>query len=258
MITRHRSAATQAQTEIQLPLLRIAGLRKTYGALAVVDQLEFELSDGEALGIIGPNGAGKTTLFNLITGSVRSDEGVIELSGENLTSLSLTARCRKGIARSFQIPQPFSGMTVFENLLVGAFFGAGIPKSDAENLAFEILEQTGLAKKANTYASSLNLLERKRLELARALTVKPKLLLLDEIAGGLTEQECLLLIQTIKEIRTKGISIIWIEHIVHVLLAVVDRILVMDFGQKIADGDPESVVSSDAVREIYLGIESHG
>ena len=238
------------------PILRLSGLSKSYGALIVVDDLDLHLDQDSALGIIGPNGAGKTTLFNLVTGSVRPDKGMIELEGKDITNLSLTARCHKGVARSFQIPQPFSGMTVFENLLVGAFFGAGSSRSEAEEETFDILYQTGLIDKANTYASSLTLLERKRLELARALSARPKLLLLDEIAGGLTEQECLLLIRTIEDIRKKGITIIWIEHIVHVLLAVVDRLMVMDFGQKIADGDPKSVITSEDVREIYLGVET--
>ncbi len=236
-------------------VLALSGLSKSYGALVVVDQLNLDLADGEALGIIGPNGAGKTTLFNLITGAARHDQGELEFSGRRITGLSMTARCRAGIARSFQVPQPFTGMTVFENLMVGAEFGASLPAGRAQTKCLEILEQTGLINRANDRAGQLTLLERKRLELARALAAEPKLLLLDEIAGGLTEQECQSLIKTIQEIRATGLSIIWIEHIVHALIAVVDRLVVLNFGRKIAEGKPDQVLASPEVRKIYLGIE---
>ena len=236
-------------------VLVISGLSKAFGALVVVDQLDLDLTRGEALGIIGPNGAGKTTLFNLITGAVRHDQGELEFSGRPISNLSMTARCRAGISRSFQVPQPFTGMTVFENLMVGAEFGANLSAGRAHSKCLEVLEQTGLMDRANDRAGKLTLLERKRLELARALAAEPKLLLLDEIAGGLTEQECQSLIRTIQEIRATGLSIIWIEHIVHALIAVVDRLIVLNFGRKIAEGEPEKVLASPEVRKIYLGIE---
>lgn len=236
-------------------LLSVTDLRKSFGAVIVADGTSFEVPSGSAVGILGPNGAGKTSLFNLITGALRPDSGRITFSGDDITRESAANRCKRGIARSFQVPQPFAGMTVFENALVGATQGARLSGSEAESHAFEVLESTGLSQKANLRAGSLTLLERKRLELARALAARPKLLLLDEIAGGLTEAECIGLIDTIKRIHANGTTIIWIEHVVHALLAVVEQLVVIDFGRKIAEGDPKAVMESDIVQEIYLGIE---
>ena len=207
------------------------------------------------MGIIGPNGAGKSTLFNLITGNLKADEGSIHFDGRDVTNVSAMERCLTGIGRSFQIPQPFGGMTVFENALVGATQGAGMSGHAAERHAMDVLEQTGLLARANTRAGTLTLLERKRLELTRALAAKPKLLLLDEIAGGLTEAECQSLITTIKDIHASGTTIIWIEHVVHALLAVVERLIVIDFGKKIAEGEPKAIMESAEVKEIYLGVD---
>jgi len=239
-----------------MPILSLEGLTKRYGAVVVADGINLDLAAGEALGVIGPNGAGKTSLFNLIAGNVRADAGHIRFQDAEITALSAALRCRRGIARSFQIPHPFVGMTVFENVVVGAAFGGGMAERDAYPRAAEILEITGLRRKANLVAGSLTLLERKRLEMARALATGPKLLLLDEIAGGLTEAECLDLVATIRDLRKTGISIIWIEHIVHALLAVVDRLAVVNFGRLIANGDPQTVIRSGEVAEIYLGIEA--
>ena len=212
------------------------------------------LDEGEALGIIGPNGAGKSTLFNLITGSLTSDTGTTNFDGNDMTNLPAYARCRAGIVRSYQIPHPFGGMTVFENLLVGAAFGGGEKEAESYDHCAQILERTGLIDKANTLAGSLTLLERKRLEMARALATRPKVLLLDEIAGGLTEHEVKDLIETINEIHGQGTSIIWIEHIVHALLSVVERLVVINFGQKLDDGNPETVINSPEVQKVYMGI----
>jgi branched-chain amino acid transport system ATP-binding protein len=239
-----------------MPILRLDGLTKRYGAVVVADGIDLALDEGEALGIIGPNGAGKTSIFNLIAGTVRVDGGHIRFKDADVTPLSAAARCHLGIARSFQIPHPFTGMTVFENIVVGAAFGGGIGERDAYPRAAEVLEITGLRRKANVVAGSLTLLERKRLEMARALATNPKLLLLDEIAGGLTEAECLELVATIRDLRKTGISIIWIEHVVHALLAVIDRLTVINFGRLIANGDPQTVIKSGEVAEIYLGIEA--
>jgi branched-chain amino acid transport system ATP-binding protein len=239
-----------------MSILELSQVTKRYGALIVADQIDLDLASGEALGIIGPNGAGKTTLFNLITGAARADAGVIRFRNSDISYLRADQRCRIGVSRSFQIPHPFAGMTVFENVLVGATFGAGLSERAAYGRVMEILELAGIADKANAVAGALTLLERKRLEMARALATSPKLLLLDEIAGGLTEPECQELVAAIKEIRSTGISIIWIEHIVHALIAVVDRLIVIDFGRKIADGDPREVIASPQVREIYMGIEA--
>lgn len=238
------------------PLLELRVVSKSYGALVVTDALDLAVERGEALGVIGPNGAGKTTMFNLITGTSTPDAGQVIYKSGDITGLSAARRCQLGITRSFQIPQPFSGMTVFENLLVGASFGARLAKTEAEEACASALDLTGLWPKANARASTLTLLERKRLELARSLAVKPDLLLLDEIAGGLTEGECRELVQSIREIRTSGVTIVWIEHVVHALLAVVDRLMVIDFGRKIADGDPHTTMESDKVREIYIGIDA--
>ena len=235
-------------------LLTLTNLSKSFGSLQVIEGFNMHLVEGEALGIIGPNGAGKSTLFNLITGSLASDAGTIEFKGQDLTRLPAYARCRAGIGRSYQIPHPFGGMTVFENLLVGAAFGGGEKEAESYDHCAQVLERTGLIAKANTLAGSLTLLERKRLELARAMATKPKILLLDEIAGGLTEHEVKELIETIKGIHAQGTSIIWIEHIVHALLSVVDRLVVINFGQKLDDGDPETVINSPEVQKVYMGI----
>lgn len=238
------------------PILELRELSKAYGAVVVADSLSYQLDPGEALGVIGPNGAGKTSMFNLITGTVQANSGDVFFNNEPITNVSAAARCRAGIARSFQVPQPFGAMSVFENVLVAATQGAGLSGHEANNRALVTLERTGLLGRANAAAGSLTLLERKRLELARALGAGPSLLLLDEIAGGLTEQECHALIATINDVRSSGVSIIWIEHVVHALLAVVDRLIVIDFGKKIAEGEPKKIMASREVQEIYLGIEA--
>ncbi len=238
------------------PILELKELCKSYGAVVVADSLSYTLAQGEALGVIGPNGAGKTSMFNLITGTVAAASGDVLFKNESITSFSAAARCRAGIARSFQVPQPFGAMSVFENVLVAATQGAGLSGHEANDRSLQVLEQTGLIGRANAMAGSLTLLERKRLELARALGAGPSLLLLDEIAGGLTEQECQALIETINAVRASGVSIIWIEHVVHALLAVVDRLIVIDFGRKIAEGEPQSIMASREVQEIYLGMEA--
>jgi branched-chain amino acid transport system ATP-binding protein len=208
----------------------------------------------KALGIIGPNGAGKSTLFNLITGMLRPDRGRILLEGRDITALAPEQRCRAGLGRSFQIPLPFEHLSVFENLSVAALFGGGMPQAEAVQLCGETLALTGLEAKANIRAGSLSLLDRKRLELARALATRPRILLLDEIAGGLTDAECHILIETIRSIHARGVSIIWIEHVVHALLAVVSRLIVLDFGRIVAEGDPPEVMRSSEVQTIYMGV----
>jgi len=239
-----------------MPLIELHNARKAFGSLVVTDDLSMHLDAGEALGVIGPNGAGKTTLFNLISGGLSPDSGTVKFDGDDITGVPAHERCRRGIGRSYQVPHPFIGMTVFENLLVGAAFGTGRSEAQCHQDCADVLERTGLIAKANNLAGSLSLLERKRLELARALASDPKVLLLDEIAGGLTEEECFALVDTIKDIRADGISIIWIEHIVHALLSVVDRLIVINFGQKLDDGDPHTVMNSSQVQEIYMGISA--
>ena len=182
--------------------------------------------------------------------------GRVLFEGRDISAASPHARCRNGIGRTFQIPRPFEDMTVFENVLVGATYGRRKTERASYESSALALERTGLLPRANALAGDLTLLERKRLELARALATEPRVLLLDEIAGGLTETEVEELIGTIKDLRAEGISIIWIEHIVHALLAVVDRLLAMDFGRKVAEGDPESVINSREVQDVYLGTDA--
>ena len=237
-------------------LLDVAGLKKSFGSIVVADDLDLAVAAGEAVGIIGPNGAGKTSLFNLITGDLTQDDGVIRLDGGDLVGVAPQGRCRVGLGRTRQIPQPFEKLTVFENLLVGAVHGRRKSEREAAQSCGEILSRLGLLKRANTLAGSLTLLERKRLEMARALATEPRLLLLDEIAGGLTEGECLALVETIRDIHRSGVAILWIEHVVHALLAVVDRLVVLNFGRKIAEGAPKDVMQRAEVRQIYIGIEA--
>lgn len=236
-------------------LLRLENVSKSFGALKAVDGLSVSLQTGEALGILGPNGAGKSTLFNLIAGHMRPDAGRILYDGNDITTRPAAERCRLGIGRSFQIPHPFAGMTVFENLLVGAVFGGGLTERAGAAECDAILRRTGLAAKANRLAGSLTLLDRKRLELARAMSTRPRLLLLDEIAGGLTDDETLLLTDTINSLRREGVSIIWIEHVVRALLRVVDRLVVIDLGALLQEGDPQAVMASREVREVYMGMD---
>jgi len=238
------------------PILALETISKRFGAVVVADSIDLALNQGEALGIIGPNGAGKTSLFGIATGTLAPDAGRVVFAGEDITGLPAERRCRKGLARSFQIPQPFTGMTVFENVVVAAAFGANEREAAVYDRCADLLERCGLASKANRPAGGLTLLDRKRLELARALATKPRVLLLDEVAGGLTEHECALLVALIKDVRASGVSIIWIEHVVHALLAIIDRLLVLHGGKFIAEGDPRTVIRSPQVAEIYLGIDA--
>lgn len=238
-----------------MSILCLQQLRKSFGALTVADEVSFEVAEGEALGIIGPNGAGKSTLISLIAGNLAADSGRIEFQGRDITGATAAERARAGIGRSFQIPRPFNKMTVFENLLVAAAFGRGRGEAEVEGDCVEILRQTGMRKRANVPAGRLSLLERKRLELARGLASGPSLLLLDEVAGGLTEGECRSLTAAVKDIQGRGITIVWIEHVLHALVAVVERLLVLDFGKVVSMGEPEEIMNSDEVKRIYLGIE---
>jgi branched-chain amino acid transport system ATP-binding protein len=226
-------------------------MSKSYGALVVTDGLSLDVDEGEILGVLGPNGAGKTTLFNLIAGTVRPDSGSVRFQDADISRQDAAARCKLGISRSFQVPHPFGGMTVFENVLVGAAFGRN-PRNP-ETRALAVLDQTGMRGKANQLAGSLTLLDRKRLEMARALATDPKLLLLDEIAGGLTDSECVSLLAAIREVHAAGVTIVWIEHVVHALLSVANRLIVMNFGKIIADGRPDDVIKSRETRNVYLG-----
>lgn len=239
-----------------MPILSLKSVSKSFGALKVTDDVSFDLAAGEALGIIGPNGAGKSTLFNLVAGNLRPDQGQVFLDGHDVTQQSPMQRCASGIGRSFQIPQPFGHLSVYENLLVAARFGGGVAGPDAPDLCMDILSRTGLAPQAERAAGALSLLQRKRLELARAMATRPRVILLDEIAGGLTEGECAELVGTIRQIHAAGTAIIWIEHVLHALNSVVERLMVLNFGKMLMIGAPDQVMASPEVREIYLGIEA--
>lgn len=238
-----------------MSLLALHAVSKSYGALKVTDNISLSVAQGETLGILGPNGAGKTTLFNLISGDTKVDAGQVVFKGDDMTAVSPHLRCRSGIGRSYQVPQPFSNMSVFENLVTAACFGGGETETQAWETAFEVLQQTGLIAFANQAAGSLTLLNRKRLELARALATRPELLLLDEIAGGLTEHEAQELVQELKRIKNTGVTMIWIEHVVHALLSVADRLFVVNFGQELAQGLPHEVMNDPEVKRVYMGME---
>jgi branched-chain amino acid transport system ATP-binding protein len=236
-------------------VIQVERVTKSFFRTRAIDDLTFAVEQGEAVGIVGPNGAGKTTLLNLIAGDLAPEHGTIHFDGHDVTRLRPDRRCRAGLARTAQIPRPFDGLTVFENVLVGATFGGHDQSaSAAKDVAVDALDRTDMLAKADMVAGRLGLLDRKRLELARALATEPKVLLLDEIAGGLTEAEVHELVEKIRQLAAGGVTIVWIEHIVHALLAMVDRIMAMNFGRKIAEGDPHEVMGSAAVREVYLGV----
>ncbi len=235
------------------PVLACADVSHRYGRLQVLDTVDFAVGTDEAVGIVGPNGAGKTTLLNVLAGSVRPARGTIHLSGRDVTSVRPEGRCRLGVGRAFQIPRPFGGMTVLENVLVGASYGGRLARRASYARSIEVVELCGLTELANRRSDSLGLLHRKRLELARALATGPSILLLDEIGGGLTDAEADELVATVKDLRQAGVSIVWIEHIVHVLLQVVDRLVAMDGGRVIADGPPTQVLQNAVVIDAYLG-----
>ena len=230
-------------------------MSRAFGSLLVIDRLTLSVGDHEAVGVIGPNGAGKTTALHLRAGRLRPDRGRVVFAGRDVTKIPAHVRCRAGIALTHQIPHPFEAMTVFENVLVGATYGGGRAKRDAPAVCVEALELAGLAAKANTRAGVLTLLERKRLELARALATGPRVLLLDEIAGGLGEHEVQELVGVIRQVRARGVAIVWIEHIVHALRSAVDRLVALSFGRSLMDGPPDAVMASPEVRRVYLGID---
>ncbi|MBR0751970.1 ABC transporter ATP-binding protein [Bradyrhizobium jicamae] len=239
------------------PLLRVSGLCKRFGAIVVADDVEFELARGECLGVIGPNGAGKSSLLNLIVGLVTADHGSIVLDGVEISDLPPHRRARMGVGRAFQIPQPFTHLSVYENALVAASYGAGLRGAAASDWSMDVLRRTGLEGKAEKLAGALPLIDRKRLEFAKALASKPRLILLDEIAAGLTEPEVERLVAIIGTVKADH-AIIWIEHIPHALRAVSDRILVLNFGRKVLEGPPAEVMDSAVVREIYMGLKADG
>jgi branched-chain amino acid transport system ATP-binding protein len=235
------------------PLLRLDALTKSFGRVTVARDLALSVQPGEALGIVGPNGAGKSSLFAMIAGDLRPDSGAVRFEGTDVTRLPSFARTRAGIGRTYQVPRPFEHLTVFENVLVCGHQGAGLKGKQAWTRSMEVLERTGLAGLANTPAGRLGLLQRKRLEVARALGTDPRLLLLDEVAGGLTEPEVHELVAVVRQLHAEGLAIVWIEHVVHALVKTVDRMLCLAGGDVVADGAPSAVLADPKVRELYLG-----
>jgi branched-chain amino acid transport system ATP-binding protein len=236
-------------------LLEVNGVHKAYGSTAVIRGLDLQVAEGEFVGVIGPNGAGKTTAFGLIAGHLRCDSGSVRLDGRDVTALSADERCRVGIGRTFQIPQPFVGMTVYENALVAASYGASLRGAAARAAARDALQRCGLLALGDAPAASLRLLQRKRLEVARALATGPRVLLLDEVGGGLTDAEVHELLDLVKDVHARGVTVLWIEHLVHALVSVARRLVVLTEGRLLADGAPQEVIASREVRESYLGSE---
>ena len=234
-------------------LLHAQGIVKRFGANTVLPGVDFKLHAGEAVGVVGPNGAGKTTLLAALAGSLPIEAGAIHLRGQDITPLDAAQRCKLGIARSHQVPRPFTGMTVFENVLTAAMFGGGFHRQEAYDRSVDAVHLCGMTSVANRRTEALGLLDRKRLELTRALATAPSLLFLDEIGGGLTDGEAAELVDTIKTLHARGITIVWIEHIVHVLVQVIGRLVCMDAGQIIADDLPDVVLSDATVVSAYLG-----
>jgi branched-chain amino acid transport system ATP-binding protein len=236
-------------------LLELVHISKRFGGVVVADDLSLTIEPGAAIGVVGPNGAGKTTLFGVIAGSVRPDSGQVVFDGRVVNRLDPAARCRQGVGRTHQIPKPFERMSVFENVLVAAQQGAQSRGVDSHERAIATLQRSALMDKANRDAGSLGLLDRKRLELARAMATGPRLLLLDEVAGGLTDPEMRALVEVVRTIVDEGTAVVWIEHVVRALVGAVERLLCLSGGSFIADGRPQEVLASPEVREVYLGTE---
>jgi branched-chain amino acid transport system ATP-binding protein len=234
-------------------LLSVKGLSKSFGALKVADAVSFDVQTGEILGVIGPNGAGKTTLFGLLAGNLTASAGRVEFADQDVTELPAHERARLGIARTYQVPRPFGHMTVFENLKVAARFAGAMNESEANPWVERVLAMTGLQGQSDTLAGRLPLLMRKRHELARALATRPRLMLVDEVAAGLTDQEVNQFIQVIGSIRKSGVTIVWIEHVMKTMLTATDRLLALHSGRVLALGRPQEVIHLPEVRRVYLG-----
>jgi branched-chain amino acid transport system ATP-binding protein len=235
------------------PILEVRGLSRSFGGVRVIEKLDLAVADGEIVGLLGPNGAGKSTLFNLIAGVLSPDAGSIRYQTHDISRMKVWKRRRLGVGRTYQIPKPFAHMSVFENVLVGAVHGAGLSIRSAREATLDTLELTGLAGSMASPAGALSLLDLKRLELARAIASRPALLLLDEIAGGLTEGECDALLSILAQVHARGVTIVWVEHVLHALKRLATRLAVLYGGKIIAEGTPEAILNDPRVKEIYLG-----
>jgi branched-chain amino acid transport system ATP-binding protein len=237
------------------PLLELERVTKRFGRVVIAEELSLAVGAGDTVGIVGPNGAGKTSLFGLISGDLAPGAGEIRFGGQPVTRLDAAARCRLGIGRTYQVPRPFGDMTVFENVLVAAQQGGGLRRRASYAAAAAALERAGMSPLANEPAARLGLLQRKRLELARALATQPTLLLLDEVAGGLTDPEVAQLVEIVRGVNAEGTAVIWIEHVVRALTPVVSRLICLAGGAFVGDGDPATVLANPAVREVFLGTD---
>lgn len=238
-----------------MALLEGSGVTKHFGGLIAVSNVDFHVEEGEILGLIGPNGAGKTTLFNLISAALTPSSGAIRFKGEDITGLKPYQICRKGVARTFQTVKVFGNLSVFENVVLGSFFGTPNPvsSSDATGAVSQLLDFVGLSSMKATPARDLTLANQKRLEVARALATRPEVLLLDEIMEGLNPVEVARSMELVTKIRDKGIAVVMIEHVMKAIMSVCERIMVLHHGQKIAEGTPQDISSSQTVIEVYFG-----